>query len=468
MNKLRSLIWIFVITLTLTTCSATIGSNATSQFSTPTLYLPVVTNNYPDRSIIGVDGNSYLQQIANTGVRFLRLNTQLWWSDIESTKGRYDWDKAARVEELIMEASANRLDVILLMQTAPVWAREYPGSLCGPIKDEELDAFAAFVGEAVRRYSVPPFNVKYYQIWNEPDQFVKETDSGNNNGCWAESTNDYSGNRYGEMLTKVYPILKNINPNAQLLIGSLMMTCDPRDPNPQDYCAETNWRSSANFFEGILQEAKESFDIVMFNSGPSFVAGQNPVWTEMNNWRWKVERGGLVNGKINYLRDLMLKYGVNKPIIHSEAYLLDRPEAPDDYESFEDYKADYLVWVYANGWSQDLKAVTWYSIEGWKGSELIRRDGSETKALQALKTMTGFLHQAQFLSRDDNIGYTRFIFRKGNELTWLLIPTGQQYGMEYSIPIPSKFKKAIDLFGNEQAVTDTIRFSRPTYVFLNQ
>ncbi|GIV30318.1 MAG: hypothetical protein KatS3mg028_1384 [Bacteroidia bacterium] len=457
-----------VMTLTLTTCSATLEQSNSPQSPTPTLYLPVVANRYPSSSIFGVDGRTSFSMMKSAGISWLRLNPQIWWADIESVKGQYDWSKVANVEALVREASGSGLEVILLIQAAPEWAREYPGSVCGPIKDSEVAAFATFVGEVVRRYSQPPYNVKYYQIWNEPDQFVKETEQGNNNGCWAEERNNYSGNRYGKMLTQVYPEIKRVNSNAQLLLGSLMMTCDPRDPNPQDYCDEQNWRASANFFEGILQEGKDSFDMVMFNSGPSFVSGENPVWTEMNNWRWKVERGGLVNGKINYLRDLMVRYGVNKPLIHSEAYLLDRPDTPSDFEKFEEYKADYLVWVYANGWSQGLKAVTWYAIEGWKGSELINRDGSETKAFQALKTMTSFLNYADFISREDNIGFSKFIYRNGNEIIWLLIPTGQQYGAQYSIPVPSNFKRVVDIFGNEQTVTSaTIYFSRPTYVLLN-
>jgi len=466
----KSRLWLLflVMTLTLTTCSATFEQGNQPQSPTPTLYLPIVTNRHPSVNIFGVDGSSSFAKMKSAGVSWLRVNAQLRWSDVETIKGSYDWSKVAELESKMAEAQGNGLEPILLIQTAPEWAREYPMSVCGPIKDSEVDAFAAFVGEVVRRYSQPPYNVKYYQIWNEPDEFVKETESGNNHGCWAEEGNNYSGTRFGKMLNRVYPVLKSINPNAQLIMGSMMMICDPRNPNPEGYCAEPNWRASASFFEGVVQEAKDSFDVVMFNSGPSYKRGENPVWSEMNNWRWKRERGGLVNGKIEYLRSVMRSYGVERPIIHSEAYLLDRPDNPEDYNLFEEYKADYLVWVYANGWSQGLKAVTWYAIEGWKGSELINRDGSETKAFQALKTMTGFLKFADFISREDYEGFTKFVYRNGNEIIWLLIPTGQQYGTMYSIPAPSKLKRVVDLFGNDQTVSGSnIAFTRPVYIFIN-
>lgn len=467
-TKPRFWLLFLVMTLTLTTCSATLEQSNQPQSPTPTLYLPVVANRFPSLNIFGVDGSSSFTEMKSAGISWLRLNDQLWWSDIEPIKGNYDWSKAEQLESKIIEAHGNGLEVILLIQTSPKWAREYSAPPCGPIKDSELAAFASFVGDVVRRYSQPPYNVKYFQIWNEPDQVVKEGESGNNHGCWAEEVNGYSGNRFGKMLTEVYPAIKNANPNAQLIIGSLMMTCDPRDPNPQDYCAEPSWSASAHFFEGVVQEAKDSFDLVMFNSGPSYQKGVNPVWSEMDNWRWKRERGGLVNGKVEYLRSVMRSHGIEKPIIHSEAYLLDRPDNQEDYNLFEEYKADYLVWVYANGWSKGLRAVTWYSIEGWKGSELLAPDGSETKAFQALKTMTGFLKYADLISREDNTGFTKFTFRNGNENIWLLIPTGQQYGTTYTIPAPPNLNRVVDLFGNEQTVSGSnISFTRPTYVFIN-
>lgn len=467
MLRSRYLALVMLITLTLTTCSATIGQDSVSQSPTPTVYLPFLANKYPNPTIFGVDGNRNLSQIKSANVEILRLNAQLWWSEVEQTKGQYDWQKAERVQDYLKDAAANGLDVILVVQTSPEWARKYPDSLCGPIKEEEFAAFGNFLYEAVRRYSQPPYNVKYYQIWNEPDGFVTENEGVTVFGCWADPQEDYQGNYYGKMLNVVYPRIKSANLNAQVAIGSLMLICDAREETPTDYCADEAFRKSANFFEGILQEARNSFDLVMFNSGPSYLPGQNPVWSEKNNWRWKAERGGLVDGKINYLRELMTSYGVNKPIIHSEAYYLNRPDGVENFNQFEEHKADYLVWVYANGWSHQLRAVTWYSIEGWKGSELIRSDGTETKAFQALKTMTGFLKSAELLSREDNNGFTKFIFRSGGKTIWLMIPTGQEYGKTYTIGKPSNLEKVVSLFGEEQVVSgSTISFTRPVYVFL--
>jgi len=192
----------------------------------------------------------------------------------------------------------------------------------------------------------------------------------------------------------------------------------------------------------------------------------------MNNLRWRIEFGGLVNGKIAYLRDVMAAYGFDRPIIHSEAYFLDRPTndpSSETYLKFEEQKADYLVWVYANGWSQNLKAVIWYSIEGWKGSELIR-GSEEALAYQALKTMIGILQKSEYISREDHLeGYTQFTFRTIWEDIWLLVPTGEAYGTTNYLSKPLTFKRALDIYGQElTGLGDTISFSRPLYVIVNR
>lgn len=162
----------------------------------------------------------------------------------------------------------------------------------------------------------------------------------------------------------------------------------------------------------------------------------------------------------------MAAYGIDKPIIHSEAYFLDRKD--EYYTVFENQKADYLVWVYANGWSQNLKAVIWYSVEGWKGSELIS-GGDGTLAYKALTTMSGLLQKSEYVSREDLEGYTRFIFRTTGQDIWLLVPTGVVYEMPLSIPKPPNFKRAVTIDGNEHPISgDTIGFTHPIYVIVYQ
>lgn len=447
-----------IIALSMMTSAATLDHPALQVLPSSNVYLPFVTNQYPLTTRFGVDGKSSFDKMKTAGVTWLRLNSQLNWSLLEETEGVIDWSKAAYVDTLLIDAAQKGLKPILVVQNAPTWARKYPDSACGPIDEGKLSAFGSFLYKVVERYSKPPYNVSYYQIWNEPDTFANAATTVY--GCWgeyADSTN--GGSFYGTMLAQVYPQIKAANPDAQLVMGSLMLNCNPLDPN-------LNCSYPYKFFDGVLQTAGGAFDLVMFNSGTSYDAGKNPVWLEKNNWRWTNAFGGLVDGKINYLRNAMAGYGIDKPIVHSEAYFLDR--TAENSTVFENQKADYLVWVYANGWSQNLKAVIWYSVEGWKGSELIR-DGSETLAYKALTTMSSLLQKSELIFREDIEGYTRFIFRTTGQDIWLLVPTGETHGTTYSISKPSNLKRAVDIYGVEQAISgDTIEFNRPFYVIVYQ
>ncbi|MFZ3079311.1 MAG: hypothetical protein WA109_06465 [Bellilinea sp.] len=427
-----------------------------------------MTNQYPLTTRFGVDGKSSFDKMKTAGVTWLRLNSQLNWSLLEETEGVIDWSKASYVETLLIDAAQKGLKPILIIQNAPTWARKYSDSACGPIRADKLSAFGNFLNKVVERYNKPPFNVDYYQIWNEPDAPVNDTATVF--GCWGEdpanTDESYGGKYYGTMLAQVYPQIKAADPDAQLVMGSLLMMCNPMDTYSAGSCTLDGNKKPAKFFEGVLQTAGGAFDVVMFNSGTSYDAGKNPVWLEKNNGRWTSAFGGLVDGKINYLRNVMAAYGIDRPIIHSEAYFLDR--TAENFAVFENQKADYLVWVYANGWSQNLKAVIWYSLEGWKGSELIR-DGNETLAYKTLTTMSGLLQKSELIFREDLEGYTRFIFRTTGQDIWLLVPTGEVYETLLSMPKPANFKRAVAIDGAEPTISgDTIGFQHPFYVIVYQ
>jgi hypothetical protein len=443
---------------------AVASPTALLQVTPTTTYLPTLTKYSNHVDIFGVDGRTYLDKMGAAGVRWLRLNSQLRWMDIEPSDNQYDWSKASHIDYHLTDAANNGLQVVLPIMTAPTWARKHLGSVCGPIRQDYFDEFGDFVFDVVTRYSQSPYNVKYFQIWNEPDEVVNSVQSVF--GCWGEPSETdptYGGEYFGKMLSVVYPRLKAANPSAQLVLSSLLMMCDPRDSNPAPNCDLNTNGKTARFFEGILKTGKDSFDIVMFNSGPSYAQGINPVWAERDNPRWEGARGGLVNGKISYLRDAMAAHGIDKPIMHSEAYLLDRPDT--QYDLFENQKADYLVWTYANGLSQKLHAVMWYSIEGWKGSELIRSDGGDTLAYRAMSAMVNITGKSEYIGQTDYDGFARFTFRTPTEEIWLLIPTGKEYLKPLSVAVPANFIRSADVYGQQQAVTGpTITFNRPYYI----
>jgi alpha-L-arabinofuranosidase len=104
--------------------------------------------------------------------------------------------------------------------------------------------------DAVERYSAPPYNVKYWEIYNEPDapKNTNEPPYGMIYGCWGISGDTYfGGEAYGEMLKVVYPYIKSANSSAQVLVGGLLLDCDPRT-----VCTTGPGSIPPKFLNGIL------------------------------------------------------------------------------------------------------------------------------------------------------------------------------------------------------------------------
>jgi hypothetical protein len=65
------------------------------------------------------------------------------------------------------------------------------------------------MAEVVKKYSVPPYNVRYIQIWNEQDAPYDWVNDSFRNRLLGEQSyhgdHYYGGEYYGEMLKRVYP-----------------------------------------------------------------------------------------------------------------------------------------------------------------------------------------------------------------------------------------------------------------------
>jgi len=428
------------------------------------LFLPLILRNYPLVNIFGADVRDNLTKAQEAGLTWAR-GVGILWKDVEKTKGVYDWSAYAGLDPFLIEASQKHINVIMVIQHSPTWARKFQYA-CGPIKESELNAFADFMYEVVKKYSAPPYNVRYFQVWNEQDAPYGNIDH-LGIGCWGVDDGRFHGGEYfGEMLQVVYPRMKQANPGAQVVTGAFLLDCDPRSSGP-GYCPDQNLSKVWNFAEGVVK--KGQFDILAFNGYAYYQAGKNPVWREKTREKWYA-KGGAVDGKLDYVRSLMSKYGVNKPIMLTEAgifyinSLYDEPTTPE----YEQAKADYITWVYANTWAHGLQATIWYSLKHLS-PKLLDANNNPRPAYYALQTMTGILGQADYKSREDNPGYTKFVYHLGNQEIWLLIPTGEIAGTNYNVVKPSNFVKLVDIYGNQMPDPGSvITFNRPTYVFRNR
>jgi hypothetical protein len=219
------------------------------------LYLPILMRNYPHHSIFGVEitKNGFMDEAASAGNHWLRYNGLLWSEVQPISSTEYLWEKNQTMETDLQAAAENGMEVILIVRSTPAWTQKYPGYFCGPPAD--LVAFSNFMRQVVKRYSIPPYNVKYFEIWNEPDvdPYQHAFTPTHQYGCWGDLSDPYyGGGYYGEMLRVVYPAMKAANPSVNLVLGGLLLDCDPRSIGP-GFCLSEEKTKAPKFFEGILR-----------------------------------------------------------------------------------------------------------------------------------------------------------------------------------------------------------------------
>jgi hypothetical protein len=153
------------------------------------------------------------------------------WDQIESERTdppTYQWDTVN--EAGLRSAAENDINVIGMILFTPKWAQKVPGVACGPIAEDAFPAFADFVQATVERYNQPPFNVKVWEIGNEPDVPWGVVDPHSGYGCWGDVADaDFGGGYYAEVLKVVYPASKSAEPEAQVLVVPLL-DCDHQPP----------------------------------------------------------------------------------------------------------------------------------------------------------------------------------------------------------------------------------------------
>jgi len=356
-------------------------SSSTASF----VYLPVVKKNAPLMSLFGVEssdfslggGGYYLNDLRSSWVRRNALD----WSKVQPDASTYDWSTMAGLESDLINASNSGVRVVLIVRGTPAWAQEKPGYSCGPIRNNPAfpgnQFFANFMAEAVRRYSKPPFIVHYWEIWNEPDVDSSYFQPNTNPvyGCWGEANDPYyGGGRFGAMLRSIYPAMKAADRGAQVIVGGLLLDCNPA-------VASCNEPQASRFLEGILRENQQAglfaFDGVAYHAYDYYGEGgvlalgrfHNPNW----NTRWNTN-GPVLEAKAKFLRAVLEQYGVSgKFLMNTESALLRRYGACD--AACEETKAYYVVQAYVTSFANQLKANIWYNLYGWENSGLLGPGG---------------------------------------------------------------------------------------------
>ncbi|MCL5951113.1 MAG: glycoside hydrolase family 5 protein [Chloroflexi bacterium] len=379
------------------------------------LYLPNVLRNFPPPlpvfgiQLTSIDASGGLNQIVTAKAYW--VGSSVSWSAVESSPGTRYWAALASQEQQWINAANNGLTPIINIRSTPAWAQVYQGYSCGPMTTATFGNFATFMHDLVARYSQPPYNIKYWEIWNEPDVDHSLVPPDSPFGCWGNSSDRlyYGGSYYAQMLKVVYPQIKAADPLAQVLVGGLLLDCDPRGPctsvshassqatesNKDPHVADAirNDPLPPMFFEGILQGGGGPFfDGVSFHAYDYYqgALGQyyNPNW----NSAWNTT-GPVVGAKAVFIKSILAKYGVTgKFLMNTEMGLIDYGAADSNFEAT---KAYYVAQGYSAAIAQGLRANSWYSLYGWTNSGLLDSGGSPLPAYNAFKFAASELENAQ-------------------------------------------------------------------------
>lgn len=370
--------------------------------------LSPLTSSVVGATISGNMINTVAPIAADAGVSWVRYGF-ISWAAVEPTPGARNWGAIEGTEADLRTLSALGLTPVVVVFGTPTWAQQRANTACSAIKPEALDSFTAFMRDVVARYSAVPYNIRFWEIWNEPDVDPSLIGPGEGLGCWG-NINDpgYGGGYYAEMLKRVYPAIKQTNANAQVVIGGLLLDCDPDFPPPNKDCR------SARFLEGILQNGGgAAFDILAFH-GYSYWGPvtrdfdlQQPLWAQ---------RGGATLGKLTFVRDTMARYKVYKPVLMTEAALLCRAPAEMCQADFPESLTEYILRSFVRLAANGVLGGTWFTFDGpgWHGSGVLDANQQPRLAFHTMKFVGTLLRNAQYEGPLSNGNLEGYAFRKGN------------------------------------------------------
>ena len=417
-----------------------------------TTYLPSV-NRYraPRQSVFGVQvlngsGVSLAKTAAEAGATWIRYG-EIYWNEIEAVRGQRDWSSLASFDLNLAALQAQGLNTQVIVLGAPAWAQRRVPWQCSAIREDALNDFATFMQALVKRYSGAPYYIKYWELGNEPDVDPSFVGSNSGFGCWGDLGDPYyGGGYYATMLRTVYPAIKAIDPQAKVMIGGLLMDCDPTHP-PAD---STDGCRSGKFFEGILRGGgADYFDIVAYHAYNHW--NDNGLDADLTHPKWAA-RGGALLGKTSLLREVMARYGVNKPLLMNEGGVLCHPSntiCPND--AFRQDQAMGMVKLMARSWANGIEGAIWYTLNGpgWREGGLLEADDTPLPAYRSLKFLGNLLKSAHFTNSTTTAQTEMYEF-EDNAHIYRLYWTNND-GLTIQIPVTMNIQTIYNVYG--QSIT---------------
>jgi hypothetical protein len=84
------------------------------------------------------------------------------WNDIEPQKGKWNWET---FDNQVRRAQSEGAQVLPILDYSALWAASVKGNYLSVPNEADWDEY---VEQVVARYSASPYNMRYFQVWNEP------------------------------------------------------------------------------------------------------------------------------------------------------------------------------------------------------------------------------------------------------------------------------------------------------------
>lgn len=370
----------------------------------------------------------------------------LWVNIQPAQDGGYDW---ANMDDTMAKIAAANLTPILTVHSNPPWA-DQDENRCGPLKDNQY--LIDFLIALVKQYSVPPYNVKHWEIGNEIDvrynSWLQMYAPHNNGGigCWGDMATQYV-----EFLRVAAETIRGVDSDAVILMGALSML----DSVNMNLLNEVLAAGGAPYFD-------------MF--GVNMYYGQDTAWytcADADRSPGHICQSVMgMRGKARIVHDILAQHGVSKRVMVTEtafrcvhAYPKAEPCTPDELQS----AVAYVPKTHIRALAEDAYPIIWFTLDypGFYHSSLLDEAGNPKPAYLAYQVMVNQLRWARFVSAVtlEELGDERlegYLFQVGERKKWVVWAKG-----DIALPLrfsaleqPGGVLRVVDVFGTERLLSD--------------
>jgi hypothetical protein len=370
---------------------------------------------------------------------------QVSWASFEPISGVYTMTPEGPagwyqdLDDGLARAVSSGLQPIVVIRDSPQWATVALTRGCTPITPTLYTHFADFVNMVIDKYEQPPYNVRYYELFNEPDIWAHITDT--EKGCWTLA-------QYVDMLEVVYPAVKVEHPNILLVNGGLSD-------------AHSAWARD------LISYGYDYLDVLAYHAYEK--TDQNGMWLTATTTTPAIYLRAL-----EQLKAWIKQYHPSsplKPIIMNEGGLLyNLSLASNTYEATKISQGYFAAFMAAHVTGDDIKLYSWFRSwerpDGWPESAYGDSE-NYTYLTNTLYTALAFsLAQARnavYITTTFNTNGASIVklMNKDDKELWLLWNTHTSNSTPFTYTFGVSPYKVWDVWGNELQISTTLYMTHP-------